>query len=66
MPALADFTDNFNMAIALVSCITRNETTKAKIIYCCFRSLRGRQAREARSVVKSGLGGLLEYYSRAA
>src|SRR5215831_8600937 len=54
MPPIADFTDVANMGVVLLSCITRNETTKARTICCCSRSLQGRQVRGARSVLESG------------
>ena len=41
------------MGVALLSCITRKETTKAGTICCCSRSLCRRQVREVRSVVES-------------
>jgi len=54
VPEIADFTDIPNMGVVLLSCITREETTKVRTICCCSPSLYLKPVHEAQSVVETG------------
>jgi hypothetical protein len=67
MPGIADFAEIPNMGVVLLSCITKNATTKARATFCSSPPLlRLRRVVGVASAVENASAAYSDTYSRAA